>query len=62
MEIEEDIKEKRLKNRYWLVTNFDRFLEEAVYYRMHKENFENPKLVLWELGDSEESRVDYEIT
>jgi hypothetical protein len=45
-----------LKKRYWLIQNFDWFLDEAIFHRNMKDYFSADKFKVWDYG-AEEGKV-----
>jgi hypothetical protein len=42
-----------ITKRFWLLNNMDWFLSECVYHRDNRLNYNDKKIVVWRLGDSE---------
>lgn len=55
-------KERTLKKRFWLLSNFDWLLSEVAYHRDMKRFFSDKKYIIWTKGSDEGKVVINEIT
>jgi hypothetical protein len=48
-----------ISKRYWLLNNMEWFLNECVYHRDNRINYNDNKVVVWRLGESEgKAKID----